>query len=487
MDLSHLSDEQLEKMANGADQGGDLSHLSDEELEHLASGPSLKDRALNGLAEAGRFVDKYTGGTAARAGIGAAQDVGSLNPLEWAKAGGEAFVKNLGAEPENVPTGKAIVEKAGVPEGIPSTVAGFGMDMVANPVNVLPGVGAAAEALAGPAEKVAAALAPKFASKAGRLAETATGATEREAAKFAPETGRYLLDNKIVRFGSSPGAIAERAQGAMDAAESAKESMLGKDLAQTSVDRNKVYEFIRNKINELKGDDSQLDLVKKLESKSDDIVSTADQFGSEVPLSKSEVIRRGYDKKGKWNSSSDAVENEANKIVANAYREAGENAANLSDPAIGEAFKAAKTTQHRLIPVEAAASRRAGVLNQSPMGGLLDMATATAVPGGAPAKAAAVLGRRVLAPRLASMKAVSLDTLANVISATPEALGKYAGPLSKAAAGGPQSLMMTDKVLQSIDPDYQKMREQLLDPNAADPVEFKISKAAAGRGPGSEK
>lgn len=87
------------------------------------------------LAVAGaKAFDSYTGAPA-RAGIGAAQDVGSLNPVDWVKAGGSGFAKQFGGDPDQAPTGEDIVKKAGVPEGIPSKAAGFAMDMAANPVN----------------------------------------------------------------------------------------------------------------------------------------------------------------------------------------------------------------------------------------------------------------------------------------------------------------------------------------------------------------
>lgn len=269
--------------------------------------------------------------------------------------------------------------------------------------------------------------------KAAGLAETATGATAVKADKFAPGTGRELLDRKIVKFGSSPKGIAKNANAAMEAAEASKLDIINNQLQGTNVDRNKVYNAIRNKINSLQGDESKLDLIKHLEAKLDDITGVANKTSSEVPLSKAEEIRRGFDKAAKWDSMSDAPTREANKIVANAYREAGETAANVANPALGAKFKDDKTVQRLLIPVQEAAEKRALQLKQSPHGGLLDITAGGAGgtigaliggPVGAAVGTATGLTAKALRPRYASMAAVTSDALGKKIAAIPGAAGK---------------------------------------------------------------
>lgn len=68
---------------------------------------SIADKALGGVIEAGRFVDSYTGAPT-RAAIGRMQDGG--NPLD----AGQAFVNQFGESPEFAPTGKQIAQKAGI-------------------------------------------------------------------------------------------------------------------------------------------------------------------------------------------------------------------------------------------------------------------------------------------------------------------------------------------------------------------------------------
>lgn len=63
MDLSHLSDEELEKMAAGDTPAQDFSSMSDEELERLANPPSALESGVHGAmqgASAG-FIDELSG------------------------------------------------------------------------------------------------------------------------------------------------------------------------------------------------------------------------------------------------------------------------------------------------------------------------------------------------------------------------------------------------------------------------------------------
>lgn len=65
MDLSHLTDAELEKMAGGGgdSHAHDVSKLSDAELEHLANPPGLLESGLRGLAQGASlgFADEITG------------------------------------------------------------------------------------------------------------------------------------------------------------------------------------------------------------------------------------------------------------------------------------------------------------------------------------------------------------------------------------------------------------------------------------------
>lgn len=286
------------------------------------------------------------------------------------------------------------------------------------------GLGAAAPVVLHGAGNASSKVSQYLRNKAAQLAETATGATGAQSANFVPGTGRKLLNKGIIKFGSSPADIGKNAESALDAAQASKMGLIEKDLAGASVDRNKVYDAIQKKIAALRGDESQTALVRQLESKLDDVIGAADASGSSIPLSKSEGVRRGFDKAAKWDSNSDAPTREANKVLANIYRESGEDAAKAVNPSAAEQFKGEKTLQHTLLPVVEAAEKRAAQLKQSPHGGLLDMtsgglgATVGGVvggPAGAALGAGAGLAAKALRPRYASMGAIGADALSQML------------------------------------------------------------------------
>jgi hypothetical protein len=147
-----LSDQELEALASGRkpQASPSLEDLSDDELAQLAGEkpletPSLMERvggaALDGVVKAGQFVDSYTGAPT-RSAIGALQE--GKNPLS-------AFVGQFGEDPAKAPTGKDIVAREGVSteENIdlpllgkvsPAGIAGFAVDVAADPTNLLPGM-----------------------------------------------------------------------------------------------------------------------------------------------------------------------------------------------------------------------------------------------------------------------------------------------------------------------------------------------------------
>ena len=447
-----------------ADDSGEASGDFDPKAYVSDESPSLLSQAgqavLGGAAKAGKTLDTY-GGAPVRAAIGAAQD--GKNPLT-------AYTDQFGGDPDQAPTGKDIAAKAGLStdsllsagaqkklaQAMKYTALGYLADKVA-PGSVENLAGASPAGIAGAAVNVGtdpltyvpvgelaegAGKLTKGAlgSSAEHLAVKATGATGKQAAEFAPGIGRELLDRGIVKFGSDPAAIAGKTQNVMDAAEASKQAMINGPLANATVDRNAIYNGIQGEIAKLSGNESKLGVIRQLDSKLQDITGVAHQNGAVVPLGQSEEIRRGFDKAAKWNSSSDADVLEANKITANVYRQAGEDAATAVDPALGAQFKADKTTSHRLIPVQEAAEKRALQLQQSPHGGLLDL---VAMGGGGEVGAmlggpvGAAIGSGVgyagkaLRPRYASMGAVTADAIAK---AAPTA-AMAAAPAIAAARG----------------------------------------------------
>jgi len=133
--------------------------------------------ALGKVAEAGQFIDKYTGAPT-RAAIGSLQE----NMLDPGAAASAAY-KQFGEDPSLAPTGKDIAAKAGLSRepmfdlpwvgGIsPAGVAGFGVDVAADPLNVIP-LGAAAK-LAGKTGGKAAKVAAKAIAKSVPMGAKAT-------------------------------------------------------------------------------------------------------------------------------------------------------------------------------------------------------------------------------------------------------------------------------------------------------------------------
>ena len=177
-DLSKLSDAELERIANSSKPK--LEDMTDEELESIAGGNSQSKKTLDRLptkgfldtaledylVPAGRAVDSYTGAPT-RAAIGALQD--SKDPFK-------AAAMQVGVEPELAPTGKEIVKKqfpnfsdksvsdvfpnlysetgdgllkfkrGGLLDPTALGAAGFVVDIVADPTNILP-LGAIAKGL----------------------------------------------------------------------------------------------------------------------------------------------------------------------------------------------------------------------------------------------------------------------------------------------------------------------------------------------------
>jgi len=184
VDYSKFTDDELEAIAAGKSPGlrasqnqtaprpqvaqatKSVAEMSDEELEAIASGktpsasvsperqanpfPSVPQMVGENLAAIGSRIDSFTGAPA-RAAIGAAQrGEGLLGAVK-------AATKQFGADPDTAPTGREIAVTAGVSEekasfpfrsfdgkpvsiGVsPADVAGFAVDVVADPTNFIPG------------------------------------------------------------------------------------------------------------------------------------------------------------------------------------------------------------------------------------------------------------------------------------------------------------------------------------------------------------
>jgi len=130
---------------------------------------------------------------------------------------------------------------------------------------------------------------------------------------------------------------------------------------------------------------------------------------------------------------------------------------------LADQFKAAKSEYGMLAPVQEAAARRAGTLNQSPAGGLLDAARAAAggTVGGVPGMVASSVGGKILAPRIANISAHSADFISKLIKTPPAMLGKFAPVIQNAAVRGQSAVAVTDWLLEQNNPEYRDMKSRL--------------------------
>jgi hypothetical protein len=272
--------------------------------------------------------------------------------------------------------------------------------------------------------------------EAEKLAENATGATRVGAEKFSEGTGRKLLDRGIVGFGDTPVDIARKAAEQKQAASKAiGEALKELDAQGGQVTINDVVVKLSTKAQELSQIPGNEPIVKQLITEAENLMNN---YPPTLPISQAEAAKRAY--QGRTNYNSPVADQKATKHAAQAFREAGEDAATQVNPELSKQFKEAKDTYGMLTPVEDAAAKRASQLNQSPFGGLLDVA---ALGGGGAAfgglqggVAGAVTGtataaaRRFASPRIGSSLAVAADKAGDFLKAAPQVnvdLGKYVG------------------------------------------------------------
>lgn len=227
-----LPDSAADEIADRMDRG---------EIVNIPSG-ARPGGVLGAIVAVARVVDSYTGAPA-RAALGAVQAGGG--PIRAATV----FGRQVGADPEMAPTGKQIAAKAGLtereflvpfpppiqaalvakgvkPKVSPAGAAGFGIDVLADPMNLLPvsaigriGVKAAkalAEASKGAARAGAAVADVATGTKA---ATTATNAAIEAAESIKQSFGRVLRPTRsadadelidiATRAGIDPGDLPE--------------------------------------------------------------------------------------------------------------------------------------------------------------------------------------------------------------------------------------------------------------------------------------
>lgn len=259
--------------------------------------------------------------------------------------------------------------------------------------------GATAEAGGQLVGKAFGSLQKPMAKEAELFAVNATGATGAQAAKFEKDAGRQLLDRNLVKFGDSAKNIAKRVSKASDQAGKEIGAALSElDAKGVQVSQENIVKALEGKVNSLSKSASSAKVAKELQNVIDDIINTGE---STLSASAGEAEKRGFRKAaGNWMNPEAG---KAGKEAYLAYMKEVEDVATKASPGLGKKFIQDKETFGLLAPIKEAAERRASTLNQSPIGGLLDVATAGTM--GAPA----AIARRLLSPRIGSSLAVTLD------------------------------------------------------------------------------
>jgi hypothetical protein len=262
----------------------------------------------------------------------------------------------------------------------------------------------------------------KLKSFGNKALKNATGATGKQASEFADDAGIQLYERGLVKFGDSQEKIAQRVVKAVESANSQIDDALAKlEKNGVKVDRNQIYGKLREKINKLKGDESQADIARILENELDNVVNAAEASGTtEIGIAAAEKIKRGYNRKaGNW---ADPEKSQAGKEMYQTYRRSVEDAAKAADPKTAALFEEGKKTYGLLAPIEEAASRRAATTAQSPAGGFLDVTTALGgfATGNPAAGIAAPIARRMIAPRISSSVGVTAMKMASGLRKIPQ-------------------------------------------------------------------
>jgi hypothetical protein len=251
----------------------------------------------------------------------------------------------------------------------------------------------------------------------------ATGATGKQASEFAPEAGRYLLDNGINKFGRSQPKIAEKISEALD--ESGKN--IGKTLSDldsrgATVDQADIINSLRTRASELSQEPHTFGVSDSLTKMADRLQTVLESGGgnSEIPLSKAENVKRGFDYVSNYHNSH-PLDVSTSKEAASIYRKAVEDAASKFDPSAANTFQDAKKSFSILNPISEAANRRAMTTAQSPAGGLLDtLTTGVGAKLGGPAGAmVAAPIRRGMASRITPSVAATADAASSLVSKAP--------------------------------------------------------------------
>lgn len=212
--------------------------------------------------------------------------------------------------------------------------------------------------------------------------------------------------------------------------------------------RETLLSVIDSKLGSLADDPGAAQIRNQLQSIRDEVAS-----GPAHPsFAQIEKTKGTFQKLVNWTNPEG---NAAKAAAADIYKEAGEGVANSIDEDAAAEFMRQKKLYGQMQPVAEAAGKRAATTSQSPTGGLGDMSAYIA------AGPQGVIAKKVLFPRVNSSMASTANSLSQVLKTAPQTFGKWAAPLSQAAARGEMSLNAADYILQQTDPDYRQRRQNM--------------------------
>ena len=465
--------------------------ISDDEMMEIeASAPSKAESAARGVAQGASmgFADEVSGGIEAlwEKAKGDPTSFGELykksrdesranfdraektNPNSYTAgliggAGATAFVPGMGA----TTLGKLAVQgaaqglgdsKADLTEG---DIGGAARDAAIGGT-IGAAVGVAGKALSAGAskampyiKKATNAAGDFLQSGAEKLAVKATGATGRQAENFAPNAGRDLLDSGLVKFGDDAAKIAERVGARADQAGKAiNSSLLELEEKGVTASVDRVINKLQAQVDELSTTPGNEKIINQLTKEIENLYARGE---STVGINVAEQAKRNF--QSATNYFSDEAEKKATGRLATSFKDEVERVAMEADPTLAKKFMDEKKAYGLLKPIQDASEKRASTLNQSPFGGLLDMATSGAggTVGGGVGAIVAPIARRQIANRAASTGAVISDNIGKYVKSSPHLLGKFAKVLQDANVRGAQSLAATHFLLQQTEPEYRQI------------------------------
>lgn len=287
-----------------------------------------------------------------------------------------------------------------------------------------------------------------FKAAAGNSAKAAEGLSREDMVA----QGRQLLNEGIVSFGDSAKNIMEKAQEGADEAWNKIVGIFKKTGDEPLVDGNAIGMKILDQADQI-GGHGNTSTIKELQDQAGNYINSG-----QMTLSKAQQEKNSW--KFKPNADFDA-----RNIVKSAVGTEMENAVNKAEvPGLGQEYADAKASYGANINAAKNAERTNKAYEKNNSLSLGDKAAAglvAMVPGiPGPIKAgfmAAAAGtNKLIRNRGNATAAASLDKMAQIMDASPQALGKFSDVLNQALQRGPSQLATThEQLLQN--PEYRRL------------------------------